>query len=44
MVNKEFAKVDQAFIAACEKVGIQATKRQASKWRANKGLAFKKGK
>ena len=39
MSNKEFAKTDQAFINACEKVGIPATKRQASKWRSKKGKA-----
>jgi len=44
LVNKEFAQQDQAFIAACEKVGIQPTKRQASKWRAHKGLAWKMGR
>ena len=44
MTNKEFMKMDQAFINACENVRIKPTKRQASKWRSNKGLAFKKGK
>jgi hypothetical protein len=44
LLNKEFAQKDQAFINACEKVGIKPTKRQASKWRAGKGLAYKKGR
>ena len=41
MVNKEFAQKDQAFINACEKAGIKATKRQASKYRSKKGIAYK---
>jgi hypothetical protein len=41
MSNKEFAKTDQAFISACGKVGIDPTKRQASKWRNKKGKAYK---
>jgi hypothetical protein len=41
MTNKEFAEKDIAFKKACEKVGLVATKRQASKWRMNKGKAYK---
>jgi hypothetical protein len=44
VVNKEFAQKDQAFINACEKAGIKPTKRQASKYRNKKGIAFKTGK
>jgi len=44
MTNKEFFVKDQAFIAACEKAGINPTKRQASKWRNHKGLAWKVGR
>ena len=39
--NERFSKEDSAFNAACSKAGIKATKRQASKWRNQKGLAFK---
>jgi len=42
--NKKFAAIDKAFINACEKVGITATPRQASKWRNGKGKAYKEGK
>jgi hypothetical protein len=44
ITNKEFMKMDAAFINACDNVHIKPTKRQASKWRNNKGLAFKNGK
>lgn len=33
--------VDKNFIALCERVDIPATRRQASKYRRKKGLAFK---
>ena len=39
MTNKEFARTNDKFIAACKNVGIEPTKRQASKWRNNKGKA-----
>ena len=39
--NAEFAAKDQAFRGACEKAGIAATSRQASKWRRDKGSAYK---
>jgi hypothetical protein len=32
---------DPLFIAMCEKAGIEPTRRQASKWLAKKGLAWK---
>lgn len=38
--NKEYAKDNKEFKDACEKVGVEPTKRQASKWRMNKGKAF----
>lgn len=41
MTNAEFAAKDGAFRAACERGGISPTKRQASKWRARKGKAWK---
>ncbi|MFA5025086.1 MAG: hypothetical protein WC503_01065 [Candidatus Shapirobacteria bacterium] len=44
VTNKKFVEVDKAFISACEKVGIKPTSRQASKYRAKKGLAFKSGR
>lgn len=40
MTNKKFVEIDNTFIAACQLAGIQSTKRQASKWRNKKGLAF----
>lgn len=44
MTNREFAEKDGAFNRACSRVGIQATKRQASKWRGGRGLAYKQGR
>lgn len=41
MTNMEFSKKSETFKAACEAAGIPATKRQASKFRLGKGLAFK---
>lgn len=38
--NSRFAKKDEEFIAWCEFVGIEPTKRQASKFRNRKGLAY----
>lgn len=38
--NAVFAKNNQRFINACQKAGIPATARQASKFRQGKGLAF----
>jgi len=40
VTNKEFAKNDAAFKAACEKAGINPTSRQASKWRNKSGAAW----
>jgi hypothetical protein len=39
--NGTFAKEDVKFQNACKAVGIPATARQASKFRAGKGKAFK---
>jgi len=41
MTNKEFSEEDTMFITACEKVHIDPTTRQASKWRNRKGIAYK---
>lgn len=40
ITNKEF-KEDKFFISCCEKVGITPTMRQASKFRNEKGSAYK---
>ena len=42
MTNTEFAEKNKEFREACEVAKIPATKRQASKWRMKKGLAYKK--
>ena len=42
--NDKFYKENQEFIFACEKVDIKPTRRQASKWRNKKGLAYLKGR
>ena len=41
--NKEFTK-DSNFIQACSSAGIPPTKRQASKFRRKKGLAWTSSK
>lgn len=41
VTNKKFAEMDEAFKNACIKANIQPTKRQASKFRRGKGIAFK---
>ena len=41
--NGEF-KEDEHFKKCCEAVGIEATQRQASKFRMEKGRAFTEGK
>lgn len=41
MTNKEFAGEIKAFGEGCRKSNIPPTKRQASKWRNKRGLAFK---
>lgn len=42
--NEKFAKENMEFQSACDKAGVKATKRQASKWRNKKGLAHTKGR
>lgn len=44
MTNKDFAKNNDEFKKACEKVKVEPTKRQASKWHMGKGLAYKEGR
>jgi len=44
MTNKEFAKSNEGFQEACERVELKPTTRQASKWRRQKGLAWKEGR
>lgn len=41
VTNTEFAAQNDDFKAACEKAGIPATKRQASKWRRKFGMAYR---
>jgi hypothetical protein len=41
ITNKKFSTDDDFFKKACEKAGVEATTRQASKFRNNRGLAFK---
>jgi len=43
-VNKFFKTNEPIFVAACEKVGLKVTKRQASKWLMQKGKAFNEGR
>jgi len=44
LTNVQFSKEDKVFKQACKKAGTPPTARQASKYRRNKGLAFKKQK
>ncbi len=39
--NKHFAEHNEPFKQACEKAGLKSTTRQASKWRMQKGKAWK---
>ena len=39
--NREFANSNKRFRDACAVVGIEPTRRQASKWRQRKGLAYR---
>lgn len=41
VTNTEFAAQNDGFKAVCEKVGLLATKRQASKWRRKFGTAYR---
>lgn len=38
--NKEFAETNVEFKAACDIAGVKPTKRQASRFRNNRGKAF----
>lgn len=42
--NREFAKNNDAFMAACVEAGVETTSRQASKFRLGKGKAYQKGR
>lgn len=44
ITNGRFAQTDGQFQAACMRAGVQPTKRQASKWRNKRGLAWKNRK
>ena len=39
--NLTFSLTDEVFKRACEAAGVENTKRQASRFRMGKGLAFK---
>lgn len=41
VTNKKFAETNEVFIKSCEKADITPTIRQASKFRNQKGLAYK---
>lgn len=41
MTNREFSEKNKNFREACEKVGLQPTIRQASKYRRRKGKVYK---
>ena len=43
MTNREFAMSNPDFKGACEAAGVKVTRRQASKYRAHKGTAYKVG-
>lgn len=42
VTNRKFASKNREFIEGCKLAGVPPTVRQASKWRREKGLAFKK--
>ena len=39
--NRTYAENDKAFIAACKRANVNPTKRQASKYRRQVGLAYR---
>lgn len=43
MTNQQFTR-DPDFIEACRRAGVEPTKRQASKYRAKRGKAWKEGR
>jgi len=40
--NQKFSETNNEFIEACKEANIKPTKRQASEWRNQKGLAWKR--
>jgi|14BtaG_2_1085337.scaffolds.fasta_scaffold18336_3 hypothetical protein len=44
VTNNDFASSNPQFRAACEAVGIPATRRQAGKYRTRRGLAYTSGR
>ena len=44
LTNAKFAESNPDFRQACLRAGIEATRRQASKWRMKKGKAWKEGR
>lgn len=44
MTNADFAREDKNLAQACRQAGIPVSKRQASKWRMGKGIAYKTAK
>ena len=40
ITNRKFAETDVKFQSACSEAGVQATARQASKFRMKRGKAF----
>lgn len=41
VTNRKFAENDTIFNSSCSEAGVNPTKRQASKFRLGKGIAFK---
>jgi len=41
VTNKVFAATDKTFLKICEMLNIKPTKRQTSKFRMGRGLAFR---
>ena len=44
VTNNAFARSNPQFRAACEAVGIPATRRQAGKYRTRRGIAYTSGR
>ena len=42
ITNRDFSRHNKTFLLACEKASIPPTKRQASKFRSRRGLAYQK--
>lgn len=40
MTNAEFAQRDPEFRAACERAGVEPTKRRAARWRKGTGYVY----